>query len=374
MVTKKFNNIQFLRAFAVLGVLYVHLFHGYVEKIIGTHHPFNDFFKSFILSPLHIKNTGNLGVVVFFLISGFIITLVSFRESRFEFGLKRFFRLFPPIFVSLLFVSFLYICFILLDSRYIIDQFSEKWPFIASTDELSLKLFLQNLTLIKINLEPVLWTLRIEIAFYLFIFVFLHYLKKSAEKLYLLTGIIFIILLILHSFSLLDNMIYKGIIIYMPFLFLGSLLFLYEYKKIPFRTFSFLSILFTLFLYIENPLFNNLYIAFLLLYAGIKTEGKIKIPEFLILYGDMSYSVYLIHLTSGLVLMYLLISTFGYSDLMFALYFFITVSLVSILSYLSFMYIEKPSQKLARNIISSLKSKELSVVLKKILPSKDISI
>ena len=81
-------------------VIWVHLNAWYAHEM-KIAWPGNDhYWRNWVVAPLRLyQDGGHLGVILFFLISGYIITVVSLRETPLEFALKRLFRLGPILFV-----------------------------------------------------------------------------------------------------------------------------------------------------------------------------------------------------------------------------------------------------------------------------------
>ena len=105
--------LQVLRAYAAFLVIYEHLFGSFIDLIQKDSNIYSKFISNYIFSPLGIVDQGGgLGVVQFFILSGFVITMVGLRETRFEFAVKRLLRILPPIFCTN------YNCCIILDSLF----------------------------------------------------------------------------------------------------------------------------------------------------------------------------------------------------------------------------------------------------------------
>lgn len=134
-------GIQHLRGLAALLVVIEH-------AALLSAHP-----RYFGAVPLGIYTVGHFGVTIFFVISGFIITLVSLRPdltaavSRRDFFVRRFVRIFP----------FLWACAI----AYAVMRF-------AGTRQADLLPTLRAMVVWPVgNLRPnVVWTLRHEVLFY----------------------------------------------------------------------------------------------------------------------------------------------------------------------------------------------------------------
>src|SRR3954471_7664690 len=77
--------VHALRGIATLLVLWAHLSGWWLTEAARSS-PLLVYWIDLVCRPLHLhQNGGHLGVLVFFLVSGFIITHVSLRESRAEF-------------------------------------------------------------------------------------------------------------------------------------------------------------------------------------------------------------------------------------------------------------------------------------------------
>lgn len=117
---------------------------------------------------------GYLGVNLFFMISGFVILMAAFHKDSREFVISRITRLYPEFWIGCLFTA----------------GVIALWG--APQYQVSLAQFLINLTmvsnLVKVpSLDNVYWTLFIEIKFYFFVFLIIHFKKQSAVKFFLAT-------------------------------------------------------------------------------------------------------------------------------------------------------------------------------------------
>jgi peptidoglycan/LPS O-acetylase OafA/YrhL len=132
-------GIQYLRGFASILVVIWH-----VNWLVSLPPSYGE-------SPFSLAETGLFGVAIFFVISGFIITIVSFgpvRSTRAEFFLRRFVRIIP----------FMWVCVI-----------GYNLLSLAGTARPDLALALRTMLLWPIGeLRPyVVWTLRHEFIFYI---------------------------------------------------------------------------------------------------------------------------------------------------------------------------------------------------------------
>jgi len=91
----QFGFIDLLRGPAALLVLYSHYVGIYLASIHQTYW-LKEWVNTLFVRPLVIVDQfGQLGVMVFFLISGFIITHVARSENVLRFGIRRVFRIYP---------------------------------------------------------------------------------------------------------------------------------------------------------------------------------------------------------------------------------------------------------------------------------------
>lgn len=138
---KKLEGLQAARAIAALSVAY---FHSYIA-LRG--------FPEHAMRPIPLfKTWGYLGVDFFFAISGYVICVVASRPtfSAASFAAKRFFRLFPMYWATMLVVAWLIL--------------NEKWP-----DPVDLKHYIYSLSLLPQSGAPaysVSWSMERELVFY----------------------------------------------------------------------------------------------------------------------------------------------------------------------------------------------------------------
>jgi len=119
--------------------------------------------KNIITGPLvwlavHARiNVGILGVGIFFLISGYVILLAVERESIGEFIVRRIFRIFPASVVVIVLTAFV-------TSAYCYASGTASPHTLASV---AASVFLVSNDFHLLATVPVLWTLRIEVIFYI---------------------------------------------------------------------------------------------------------------------------------------------------------------------------------------------------------------
>lgn len=233
--------------------------------------------------------SGALGVIIFFMISGFIITYVIKTESVTEFFIKRIFRIYP-----------LYIFALLCEAGYL---------FYFKNEATSLRtLFLQGLLIgdffnVPTSLKNVEWTLRIEILFYL-IMGMLKTLKITKNGNILIAALLIITTLLWKSTPFPDSASdHTGYVsAFAPFLFIGVVFYLIDSKAVN-PTLSLLSILFMFYVHLDcvsNYILklNNLsYGIYGLIIFTLSYFFKQKFPynKKIITLSEITYPVYLFH-------------------------------------------------------------------------------
>ena len=172
--TLQFSWIQSLRGSAALLVAFIHFW----GTCVNYHYVNleNAWVKLIQFFTYELFNFGKIGIVIFFLVSGWLVPTMLQRKSKMQFLKNRFFRLYPAFWLSIL-----------------VSVFYSYKP--------SLFLIVMNATMLHKffgvdDLIDVYWTLQIEIAFYIFC-VFLQQKKWLFQKakltalLYALLGLAF---------------------------------------------------------------------------------------------------------------------------------------------------------------------------------------
>lgn len=254
-------SIQYLRAISSLAVVYYHLY----------------------------ENTGQQGVAIFFVISGFLMIDIMQNKSAKKFFFDRYFRIAPLYYLSLVLVLMFGIAY----------------------DPTPLRI-VQSFTFTALgSVYGVGWTLTYEFVFYTIVTVSLFLFSDQKYRL----GFIFVSLILLDYFinyvhhikgyeygnyfylflsGVVINLIFNNfkIIIwsnFTPVLLLASFGYLFYGHSfgIPFYQFD-----------VEHYLINNLVPSFLIVFLSLNLEKshhifKSRLLEYL---GDASYSIYLSHM------------------------------------------------------------------------------
>lgn len=249
------------------------------------------------------------GVFLFFIISGFILAL-PFAKAAFghgktvllkEYYLRRLTRLEPPYFFVMI------ACFfgILLMRGH---EFASTFPhtFFGLLPRLLASLiYSHNIIFPKyLSLNPVAWSLEIEVQFYLTVplLVKVFKLKSFQRRLALILAVIFFICL-QHVWRFKFDSLYN----YIQYFLLGFLLADLYLNKVKFNfsfwlsgLFGFLSLVYVLFVDLRPHNFNDFLfpVAALSLYLTVLTDSfwsKIFSIKWITSIGGMCYSIYLLH-------------------------------------------------------------------------------
>jgi peptidoglycan/LPS O-acetylase OafA/YrhL len=211
----RIDFLDFMRIFAFLSVLIGHKFYGVLAALASdpAQHVSIRYFLEWLLS---LCMGGAAGVVAFFFVSGYIITHVLRVEAAPEFLVKRVFRIYPLYVVAVLLEVFL--AWLLRDAAF---------P--------PLSLLLPRLLLLgdifgtPYALAGVEWTLRVEMAFYLFMAILkvTGLLNKPAWLPLIYLGCV-MLLCSIEPFPQFEGGFTGYLTIYSPFLLIGSLIYLME--------------------------------------------------------------------------------------------------------------------------------------------------
>jgi len=348
---ESFFFIDFLRVLAVLLVMWAHL-SGWWLSTNGQSSEIFTAWTHHVVQPFHLyQDGGHLGVLIFFLISGFIITHVSLQERMREFIIKRVFRLAPTLLASLILLRMVVFISNSLglalplgnQSNVFLDYFT---TFFLITHPLSLPVVLS-----------VTWSLFVEVFFYVITAAFIAKTKKNPVRAtWYAICILTIIVLIspLHPviketaeltvyifYILIGRVAYlglKGKITRAQAMFLGGVLFFffvsfYDYLM-PNRVFT----------APVNLIYSHL-LAIIIFFVSINLfNKKIRVVSFI---SRISYAVYLIHIPIGSLVLNLLAK----NGIPFEIGIIVASLIIVGGSYIINRFIEVPAQKIARRIV-----------------------
>lgn len=357
-----------LRGFAALSVLISHYFGVFWlarEAVSGLTnapslpletHPiprYVEWINHFILF-----NWGAYGVALFFLISGFVIPFSIIKLDWKKFVINRFFRIMPTYVVgfSITLIA-IFLCGI---------YFRNQFPYHAKEVIIHYLPGLHDIFHYT-SIDGIIWTLEIEIKFYVICALAAHLFQSGNCKVFLIPAFLGISGILLNpkltalasqSPSLLFNLLYVYILVspYIVFMFIG-VVFNYVFRKIiePEKAIFFITLFLILSALIAKSgifIYSLKYawsygfalLTFAFAFANQQLFQSNRIVNFM---SDISYPLYVIHGVAGYSLLRILLDM-GLKPWVSLL---ITTFIAVLLAFLLHKLIELPSQKLGKRLI-----------------------
>lgn len=349
-----FPFIHILRGLAPVIVMWAHLGPWFAMDKLDNKWAALPPWHQHVALPLHLyQNGGHFGVLLFFLVSGFIITFASMQETFREFFIKRVLRIFPALAVALAVAGIARWVAVELGLGELTNMRADGWiDFVWA-------FFLLDLILGKNQVIGVTWSLVSEVLFYLLTAIFLARTRLKPElSTYMMIGCWLVFELTAAGLPALSRMKYFSP--YVAMLLLGRVIYLSDSgilgwrKGLPMAIL--LAIIFTLvytnahqgmfFVGPQAPVAS--YALAIGIFLAAMTYGFDQVPKFLSFLADISLSLYLLHIPVGMLFNTIAVSR----GIPLALSLPVSMILCLGVSWLSFKYIEKPSQKLARTLIA----------------------
>lgn len=346
--------LDLLRGLAPLLVMWAHLA-GWWLASRGAQSPLQEAWTKRVATPLHLwQDGGYLGVLIFFLVSGFVISHVSLRESAAEFAVKRCFRILPPFWAALVLTAVLMSTTGKLGLPQILGLMEGEPTFISSAT-------LSNWFVGGPSMLSLSWTLHIELLFYALILLFIPLSRRSP-----LAGswaaLATAITVYMFMFGKPEFNAFLWQWMYIPFLLVGRAFYVSWARLVtPPQALCYgLCALTAFWLILDSVATGRLFaggveaivshaIAVLsfcaLCYSRVRVGAPVKF------FADISYSLYLLHLPLGSFLLDVFTQLAG---LPYELALLVTVTLVVFASWLSFRFFERPTQRLGRRVIARL--------------------
>jgi peptidoglycan/LPS O-acetylase OafA/YrhL len=342
-----------LRTIAALCVVWDHVV-GYWFAFVNPNWPPLKTLFQYVNRPLAIREDfGFFGVGSFFLVSGFIITHVAQREDRLTFGVKRLFRIYPALILSVIFIPpFLRISHGLFasapgpdDAITLSDQF---W---SGT--------LLNIWFCKPAVNHVTWTLTIEILFYGLCLAFLPLIRRNPRLAVIVQ--LAVVAAICESWRLFGGtfvLMLSFTFSFLPYLLFGQIVYYLWSGRFRFRDYAWLSALNYILLIRGRWTFepaalaagNSQIVSFAYAYgvfiALMLVSDRIQVPAAVRGTAEISYSLYLWHLPIGRFVLGAM------SDFWAPVALATAVAAAFAVSYLSWRFVERPSQELARRMLA----------------------
>lgn len=346
LIKHRLQWVDSLRGIAALLVVILHLWHSLLPTF---HLNMSGGVKIISFFVFDYLDFGKIGVVAFFLISGFVIPYSFRNKTNKQFFIGRFFRLYPAYWIAIL-------------SVILISGFPPAQQLLI------------NITMFQrfVGVEDLIgafWTLQIEIIFYIICACF-HYFKLLENDKFIVKTIYVFIGLSLSA-AIIRYQLEKKIPVAL-FLALAAMFFGLSWRRffldrsavinksvVMKLLICFLIALLpiTLLAYSKNygndetwyRYFFSYIVAFALffLFSYYKFENKV-----LLYLGNISYSLYLLHTYFGISLTYMVMDLLKIHNIYAFICFFFFLSFLS--ASISYFFVEKPCVKLGRKLIGKV--------------------
>ena len=327
--TTHFGSIDFLRGFAALSVCIFHFANGYLQ----AGNPIYDVFKN-----------GHLGVEVFFVITGFLVPYTLFRKgyslnskSFVNYMMDRIFRLQPA------YLAAVGICILQEYLGSLMPSLGR--PFWVQWQDIFWHIFYLPPYVGRPWLLILFWTLAIQFQFYILFSLFYRLFLNEKKWVIVLT-----ILSFLGVNFFLDDLKYNNYLLYYMDIFIPGVLIFLRWKGMLKNWEYWLLLAIDCYVLYDQRFEEPLRPAAVLFASIIIQFIKIEHPFWKWL-GNISYSLYLIHLPVGWSFLGLLRSYTADSTLLsIGLVVAVIISIGA--AYLFNLLIEAPSQIWAKNALA----------------------
>lgn len=329
-ISNNFDQIDILRGIAALMVVLSH-----ISGILSTMGPIQPVFEIFL-------EYGFLGVDIFFVISGFIIThslaVSNYKLELFpKFLLKRIIRIEPSYLLSVAFVLML---------QYVVtlSPLYQGIPF-----NIDFRQVLFHLAYLPTHfgynwLNPVYWSLEAEFHFYILVGLFYPIIFRNKNTL-----VSFFLIASCFTYFV-DFSVFQHSVLFV----FGIASAAFKHQRISITEYIVLlviNILIALFLNFDS---TKLIVGALTAFIIIQESFSIR-NSFMKFLGLISYSLYLIHMplaTKLIRVLKLMFTEYNQIIIVFTLTLFTCI----IVSYLFYLLIEKPTQKLSKSVSYKMKT------------------
>lgn len=341
----------------------------------------NSFIEFLTVTPLHTLWAGKEAVLLFFVLSGFVLSVPFFNSNKLpNYGVylvRRFFRIYIPYIVIMMASVVLVELFSSYkDIQGLSSTYNNRWEHGVSLK--SIVAYFLMLDSDTANVNGVVWTLyhemRISIIFPFFIAILIRF--KAVKGLLISLGLTFVLFTSLNGITIIlgENSIagilngFKESVYYCTFFIFGATLCKYREKLNALKSLSqiYTLLLFSLSLVLINCRWiNQIFsvqssiiedfvsvIGILLLFAIVLTSkgfSKFLTKKPLIWLGGISYSLYLIHIPV------LMLTTIFIGKLIPLEIAFILVPFISLpVAHITHKYIEVPANTLGKKFSNSI--------------------
>lgn len=353
----RFVFLDVLRAVAPVLVIYSHVVALFLDpNEIDT--GVVDLLSEQARDPLRLEqHMGHLAVVLFFLVSGFIITQVGTQESHREFAIKRLFRVYPLLIFTVLLTA-------------VLSIFNMEVLRTGQNFEITLQSVLTNFSLANYLMVPqiilvgVAWTLVIEIIFYLIVLSLLAVLRRWTWLAILIElTLVLSSMLLAREFG--SNFFLVAInLSFLPVVLLGQVTWAVWSGRIPLwlgTVFGFAC--WTLYVLadirnmgrLDEAYSSTFALGFAIFIVVLLAEQRLRPNKAVSYIADRSYSLYLLHGPLAFPVMERLNGVLPLPLVILA-----GLALTVGATELTFRYIEQPGQRIGRKLSKRFRLKELA--------------
>lgn len=350
---RRFVFLDVLRAVAVLLVIYCHV----VGVWLHQHHEGSvvaPFVQGFAAHPLDMAlNLGNFGVVLFFLVSGFIVTHTGFTENPRQYAAKRFLRIYPMLLLSVLLAVVLFA----------LHLHPLTTGGVATT--VTPLTMLTNASLANYLVAPAValldvgWTLVIEVLFYVLLLAALPLLRRAVWP--VIAGELALVALVMATTRLggTSYFLFATSVSYVPALLLGQCVWAVWSRRIAvWPGVAFGAVAWLEYLWGKAPGMArtdpqyeytvNLTLGLVVFVVFLLAEPTLRPVRWIGYVADRSYSLYLLH---GLLAFVVMNALYGWIGFPAALVVGVAVTFLG--ADISHRFVERPCMRLARVVAAS---------------------
>lgn len=366
---QRFEQLDSLRGLAALTVMIGHYLFIFPTFSSETG---NDGILTWLLksSPLYLLRSGHEAVLLFFVLSGFVLSLQFYKNTKInyrDFAIKRFFRIYIPYIVSIFLAVLLIVSVDISKIGALSDWFNGMWH-----QPITPSLLIQHLIMILgVNssaTNTVVWSLVYEMDISLMFPLFMLIILKLQSR-WVLLGCLFLTI-ITHNF--IGNTTIQNLSLYSSMFVCGALLARHQEKiRESFTKLNYVQRLLVLLVafafYMYGIIFESIDAIHTTLIDGAmttigslliisiclssRTAKNILMMRYVHFIGKISYSLYLYHVIVLLTFIHLF-----YDSVPLLMILLISAVVTLILSAASYRWIELPSIQCGKLLVEKLNS------------------
>jgi peptidoglycan/LPS O-acetylase OafA/YrhL len=337
--------LDVLRAVAVVLVVYSHVvgiwLHQHQEDSALA-----PLLQGFLPHPLDLAlNVGNVGVVLFFLVSGFVVTHTGCTETPRQYAVKRLLRVYPMLVVAVLLAAVLFLVGLHPLTTGSLPR--TVTPLTVLTNA-SLADYLLTPQVVLLDVG---WTLVVEVLFYALLLVALPLLRRAVLP--VIAGELGLVALV----CLAGPALVAVSVSYLPALLLGQIVWATWSRRVPpwagvaLGATAWVEYVWTGVTTRPDTAYDhnaNLALGLVVFVVALLAEPKLRPVRWIGYVADRGYSLYLLHGLVAFVIMNLLYRWIGYPGALVA-----GLAATVLAAATTYRWVERPCIRLAREIADS---------------------